>query len=181
MVDILDRDDSRQFGCLGRFRRFAEPSARRSEPAEPALAVDEADIEVAEAHDMVAGFELGDADEFADQGLAEEEALAAPGDLARAAHAPDLVIGVIPGILDTIRHGARRGCIECCWGPLPQRFVRPLLVVVMAEGVEAGLLCGRRYRRRTRGLRLQRAMHALVAGVVLRRSRADEVRGDAEL
>jgi hypothetical protein len=35
MFDILDRDDCRQV-WVGWFSRFAEPVARRSEPAEPA-------------------------------------------------------------------------------------------------------------------------------------------------
>src|SRR5882757_6365653 len=100
MVDILNRDDTRQFGLLGRFRRFAEPIARRSEPAEPAAAIDEADVEVAETDDIVAGFKLSDANQFADQGLADEDVTSSPHDLARAADTTDLVIGIVPGILD---------------------------------------------------------------------------------
>ena len=39
----------------GLFARFAEPLTRRSEPAEPTAAIDQTDVQVAEANDMVAG------------------------------------------------------------------------------------------------------------------------------
>src|SRR5882724_570452 len=87
MADILDRHDSRQFGVYGRFGRFAETLTRRSEPVEPAVAINQADIEVAKAHDVVAGLELGNTDDFPDQDLTDEDAVASPHDLARAAHA----------------------------------------------------------------------------------------------
>ena len=45
MVDIFDRDDCRHlWGC-----RFAEPLTWRSEPAEASTAIDQANVEVAEA------------------------------------------------------------------------------------------------------------------------------------
>ncbi len=72
MVDVLDRDDCRQFRVWGRFSRFAEPITKWSEPAEPALAIDKADIEIAEPNHVVPGFEFGDADEFSDQGRADD-------------------------------------------------------------------------------------------------------------
>jgi hypothetical protein len=59
MVDILDRDDGRQFGSCARLVWFAEPVTKRSEPGEPAAVIYKADVEVAEAHDMIAGLELG--------------------------------------------------------------------------------------------------------------------------
>jgi len=64
--------------------------------------------------------------------------------------------------------------------PLAERFVRTLLVVVPAEGVEARLLFDRIRSRRARSLRLERAMHALVAAVLLRGGRMDKVRLDPE-
>ena len=69
MVDILNRHDSRQFWVCGRLSRFAEPPTRRSEPGEPAAAIDKADIEITEPHHLVAGFELGEADELAHERL----------------------------------------------------------------------------------------------------------------
>ena len=140
IVDTLDRDDTRQFGVSGRFGQFAESRAGRSEPGEPATAIDEPHIAVVEAHDMVASLEFGDAQELASQYLADEETAAFPHDLARGAHAADLVIGVVPGILNAIRHGSLRWDVEFVRGTLAQRFVWALLVVVPAEGVKAGLL-----------------------------------------
>ena len=72
MVDVLDRDDCRQFRVWGRFSRFAEPITKWSEPAEPALAIDKADIEIAEPNHVVPGFEFGNADGFSDQGRADD-------------------------------------------------------------------------------------------------------------
>ncbi|MHC2443800.1 hypothetical protein ACVI7B_003470, partial [Bradyrhizobium elkanii] len=67
--DILDRHDPRQFGLSGLFTRFAQPLTRRSEPGEQTAAVDETDVEVAEADDVVTGIEFGDADKFVHQRL----------------------------------------------------------------------------------------------------------------
>src|SRR5262245_44237495 len=140
MVDMLDRHDSRQIWGCGRFGWFAQPRAGRSEAAKPAAAIDEADVEVAEAHDVVAGLELGDADELADQRGADEDKLAFPHDLARAANTSDLVIRVIPGVFHASRHGAARRLVELGRQLLPERLVRTLFIVVPAEGIETSLL-----------------------------------------
>ncbi len=50
-----------EFGFSGLFIRVAEPLTRWSEPGEQTAAVDETDIHVAEAHNMVAGLDCGDA------------------------------------------------------------------------------------------------------------------------
>ena len=69
-------------GCILRVRGGAiQLGARWSEAAEPAAAIDEADITVVEAHDVIAGFELGGVDQFADQGFADEDITALPSDL----------------------------------------------------------------------------------------------------
>src|SRR5438477_12614899 len=75
IVDILDRDDSRQI--LGiRFARFAKPITTRSEPGEPATTIDDANVQIAEPYHLVTGLELRDADSFTHQRLADENALA---------------------------------------------------------------------------------------------------------
>src|SRR5436190_1096060 len=180
IVDILDRDDSRHIHGV-RFGRFAERITTRSEPAEPATCIDQADVQIAEPHYMVAGFEFGDADELAHQRFADEDPLASPHDLTRAAHPADLMIRVIPGIFHPYWHRSRRSSIELCRRSLPQRFMRPLLVVMPPERIEAPLLCSRIRCRRPRGLLLERAMHAFVPAILLRRGRMDEVRLYAEL
>jgi hypothetical protein len=55
IVDILDRHDPRQVGLSGLLARVAEPLTKRSEPGEQTAAVDKTDVQIAEAHDVVAG------------------------------------------------------------------------------------------------------------------------------
>jgi hypothetical protein len=50
----------------------------------------------------ITGFGFGDADWLSDQRLAEEDYVAAPADLAIAAHLAHVVIGIVPGLLDVI-------------------------------------------------------------------------------
>ena len=59
--------------------------------------------------------------------------------------------------------------------------MRTLVVEATEETVEAPLLCEERWRRRARGLALQRQVHALVATVLLRLARLDALVTDAEL
>jgi len=48
-------------GHDGRDRQgFAQPETGWGEAADPAAAIDQADVAIAEAHHMIAGFELGD-------------------------------------------------------------------------------------------------------------------------
>src|ERR1700736_2677387 len=130
-------------GCTNRTGIGCEAETGRGEAAKSAAAIDQADVAIAEAHHMIAGFEFGDANQFADQRLGDEYALAFPHDLARAAHAPDLVIGIVPMLLDAIRHLPLRWRVDLVRRSLAERFMRPLFVVVPAEGVEAPLLLGR--------------------------------------
>src|SRR6202161_3715740 len=159
----------------------AQAKAGRGEAAEPAVAIDQTDVAVAEAHHMIAGFAFVKADRFADQRFADKHALALPHDLARTAHAADLVFGIVPGILDALRHRPRRWRVDLLRRPLAECFVRTLFIVVSPEDIETGLLLARIGCRRTRSLCLEGAMHALVAAILLRRRRMDEMRLDAEL
>src|SRR5205085_6138360 len=92
-----------------------------------------------------------------------------------------VMIGVVPGVLLAVRQGSGRGVIGIDRRPLAKRIVRALVVIMLAEPVEAGLLLAGIGGRRGRGLRLQGAMHALMAAVLLGRSRSNEARLDAEL
>ena len=78
IVDILNRHDPRQFGLSGLFTRGAGALTKRSEPGEQAAVVDKADVQVAEANYMVAGLELGDANELIDQRFTNEDEFAFP-------------------------------------------------------------------------------------------------------
>jgi hypothetical protein len=73
------------------------------------MAVDQADVEITEPHDMVSSLELGDANDLIAQSFADEDQLAMPFDLAIAADPADLMISVVPGVFHPRRHGAWRG------------------------------------------------------------------------
>src|SRR5690348_7423329 len=88
--------------CL-RFLRFAEPRTRRSEPEETQIAIDDAQLAVTEPHDVASILEFGEADKFPSERLANEHLLSSPLDRAQRAHAPDLVIGIVPGVLQPPR------------------------------------------------------------------------------
>ena len=97
------------FHCHRRFRSDAEPRTRRSKAQEAAVSADHPEIAVGEADDMAATVVLGEADQLACEGLADEEFLAAPSDLPARTHAADLVVGVVPGILQAPRRKGRAG------------------------------------------------------------------------
>src|SRR5688500_3862797 len=91
------------------------------------FASEEADVEIAEAYDVISGFEFGNAEQFAHQSLADKHTLALPHDLAAAAYPPDLVLGVVPGVCGALRHLPRRWDVEFGRRSLAERFVRTLL------------------------------------------------------
>src|ERR1700733_5379858 len=122
---------------------------------------------MAETDDVMTRVALGDPDDFAGQRLADEHAGAAPSDLARRTHTSDLVVGVIPGIIDPRGHRPRGRAPDLRGWRLLQRLVRTLLVEVPAKPVEALLLFACAQRRRLRSLLLQRAVHPLVPTIVL--------------
>src|SRR5258707_616768 len=113
--------------------------------------------------------------------LAEEDQVAAPADLAPAADLTHDVIGIVPGLLGLVGIGSRRWPVAACRRHLAERFVRPMVVEIIAETVEAGLLLGRRGGGRARGLRLERGMHALVTAILLPRAGLDALPTDAQL
>src|SRR5271167_2577981 len=145
------------------------------------LPVDNTEIDFGEADQPVANLGFGNADRLADQRLAEEDHVAAPTDLAIAADLAHGVIGIVPGLLNLIGIGSRRGPIAARGRHLAERLVRAIVVEIVAEAVEARLLFGRRGGRWTRGLRLERGMHALVTPILLRRAGLDALQTNAQL
>src|SRR5882724_7609551 len=145
------------------------------------VAVDDAKIDVDEAHDPIAGLCLREANGFARQCLADEHEVAAPFDVAAGAHAPDGVVGIVPRLFEFGGIGSGRGCVVRLRRLLAQRLVRALLVVASTEAIEAALLGLWRGGRRARGFRLEGTMHALMATVLLRLTGLDTLQPDAEL
>src|ERR1700722_2160086 len=164
------------------FRRFAAPRPGRRKAAELlGCAVDQAEIDVGKADDPIACLSLGNPNRLVDENLADKDEVAAPFDFTVAAYPPHGVIGVIPGLFDAIRIGAPRGLVVAARRLLAERLVRPLVVVVRAEPIEAALLLVWGGGRWLRGLFLERPMHALVPPVLLRGARIDAFEPDPEL
>ena len=91
-----------------------------------------------------------------------------PADAAIAADEPDFKV---PGVFERGQAPwplARRGQIVLRRCLLIERFVRPIVVVFLAEAIEAELLGAQRPAWGTRRFGLERAMHALMAPVLLR-------------
>src|SRR6478736_1288774 len=143
--------------------------------------IDEAKVDIGEAYDPVALLSLGDADELADEGFADEDEVATPFDLAIGTHPAYRMVGVIPGILHPGRISPGRGAIAAGRRVLIESLMGSDVVEVLAEVLEPGLLLGRACGRRAGGLGLERAVHALVAAVLLRLARLDPLELDAEL
>jgi hypothetical protein len=140
--------------CHRRFRSDAKPRTRRSKAPETAVAIDDAEIAMTEACD-VAVLMLGETYELAGERLADEYFITAPLDCAIPAYASDLVIGVVPGVLQAARQSARRRSPMCRWRRLLERFMRTLLIVMPTEAIEATLLLSQRRRGRFGCLCLQ--------------------------
>src|SRR6188474_971278 len=104
---------------------------------------------------------------FADQHRTDHDRLRVPRHHARRGHAAYFVVSGINHRRQPARQRPRRGLIEASRRPLPQGFVRALLVVPAAKARKPLLLRDEIRRGRPRRLRLQRAMHPLVRPVLI--------------
>src|SRR6516225_10198722 len=174
-------------GGAGRANRRSRccPVTRRPGGSEPAKLfgppIDDPEIDVGKAHQPIAGFGFGNTNRLADQRLAEKDHVAAPADLAIAADLAHGMISIVPGRFKLTGIGPRRGSIAAGRRHLAQRFMRAVVVKVVAEAVKADLLLGRGGRRRARGLGLERGMHALVPAILLWRTRLNPLQTNAQL
>src|SRR2546428_2369357 len=166
MVDTLDSFISRfllfvvwtcgQRACVvhmstGLARRF-----RRCSPGHAVmLAIDNAEFDVGKANQPITIVIFRDTERLADQNLADEDKLAAPFDLAVGTHATHRLRSIINRFVQGARIGSGGGLVERGWCPLPQSFVRPLLIVLAAEAIKAFLLLAQRGGRRRGSLLLQ--------------------------
>ena len=89
-----------------RFHRAVEPRSWRSEAVEPEFRIDHTQIAGSKAHEVTIVLDFRDADSLARQGLSDEDVFAAPADAALVGDPAYLVVGVVPGILDSQRQGA---------------------------------------------------------------------------
>src|SRR5215470_2596112 len=145
MGDILIHLASRMLRLLGlwscgdrasdldQIPRLAHPAQRtRTEP--PALRVDVAQFDVGVTYQPVTALGLEDADRLANQRLTDKDQLARPFDLPVAAHPAHRNVRAIVRILDPIAIGSRRSPVQRSRRLLPQRLVRPLMIIDGAEG-----------------------------------------------
>src|SRR5271163_1207294 len=73
------------------------------------------------------------------------------------------------------------GVVETRWDLVVQALMRALVVEHVAKVIEAALLCAKGCRRRLRRVLLQRAMHPLMATVLLRSTCLNALVHDPEL
>ena len=100
-------------------------------------------------------------------GVAEEDEVALPFDLAVGADPADLGIGAVLGLAQPTVPAPRRATIAADRRPLPEGLVRAVVVIAVLEGCEAFDLGFQRTRRRARRLLLERQMQPLVTAVLL--------------
>ena len=143
--------------------------------------IDDAEIDFGVTHQPITVSGLGDADGFASQGLAYKYGAATPLDLTAGSHAPHGVAGVVPRLSELLWVMAGRGLIDTGRRFLADRLVRAMVVVVIAESIEALLLFAWARCRRPGGLLLQGSVEALMTAVLLRLARLDPLEGDTRL
>ena len=73
------------------------------------------------------------------------------------------------------------GVIETRWDLVVQALMRALVIEHVTKVIEAALLCAKRCRRRFRRVLLQRAVHPLMATVLLRSACLNALMYDSEL
>ena len=118
---------------------------------------------------------------LAREGLAHVDRVPFPLDLSIGAYSTYGYSGPVVRSTDTGRIGLRRWKILAGWRLLSQRFMRPLGVVALTEGVESSLLLASGRPRRTRCLCLERPVQPLQASVLLWVAGVDTLRYDTQL
>jgi hypothetical protein len=122
---------------------------------------DEAQLKVGKADQVVAPWELADTEQLTAESFADEDRLPHPFDCTLTPDPAHLVIRVVSGVLQPCRPAPRGRLIERRRSQLSQRLVGTLAVVLGAKAVAPALLLNPIRGRWTRGLRLERAMHAV--------------------
>src|SRR5216684_5218393 len=119
--------------------------------------------------------------QFTDQRSGDENQLALPFNLAVAADPAQVAVAGIERILQAGRIGARRGRVNRRRRYLAQRLMRPLVIELVAEVIEALLLGSERGGRRLGGFCLEGLVHAFMPPVLLGLARHNAHWGDAQL
>ena len=115
------------------------------------------------------------------EGVAEERLTRLQANVPAVAHAPDFPVQRVVWVRPVFRVRARRRAPEGARCAVADAFVRPLVVIALAEGVEATLLGAQAAGGRPGRLALALAMHPFVGAVLLWTRRRDALMHDAEL
>src|SRR5262245_27033427 len=134
-----------------------------------------------EVHRPDAVGDLRQGDVLVDQRVADEQLVALEADGPGPADAADVPVPRIVGRWQPGGQWPGRRGVAGGRRLLAERLVRPLLVELVAEAVEAPLLGGVVPARRSGGLGLERPVHSLMAAVLLGATRLDALVGDAQL
>ncbi len=86
--------------------------------------------------------ELTDTEQFADQTFTDKDFFSSPFNLAGGADPTDLVVGVVPRVLQACRPLPERGPVVLRGRRLAQRLMGTLVVEIVAEAIKALLLLG---------------------------------------
>jgi hypothetical protein len=121
-----------------------------------------------------------EADVFLEQAVADVDPALLPSDAAVFADLSDFEVSGVLGWRETWRQGSRGGLVEIGGRPVLERFVRPLVVELGSERIEAALLGGSVASGGSCGLSLQRPMHAFVTAVLLGMGGLDQLGTDPQ-
>src|SRR5437016_3742571 len=148
----------------------------RVDPEVPLMEFPEQDVVEVDGPHPVGSFLQSDVVLF--QGLREEELLRFEAERACIRDEAHQVMAGVLGVRQAARVRARRRVPDGSRRLLAECFMRPLVVVLSAEALEAALLAAAGAGGRPGRLGLQRAVHALVGPVLLGMAWRDALLGD---
>src|SRR5271169_1272810 len=113
--------------------------------------------------------------------LADEDSVFVPADVATIVHPSQKETLRVCELRQLAWQSDGTGMVETRWDLVVQALMRALVVEHVAKVIEAALLCTKGCRRRFRRVLLQRAMHPLMAAVLLRSACLNALMHDPEL
>src|ERR1700678_2803832 len=113
--------------------------------------------------------------------LADENSIFVPADVAAIVHPPQKETLRVRELRQLAWQSDGAGVVETRWDLVVQALMRALVVEHVAKVIEAALLCAKGCRRRFRRVLHQRAMHPLMATVLLRSACLNALMYDSEL
>ena len=122
-----------------------------------------------------------DAQLFEAKYFADEHSVLVPADIAAIVHPSQKQTFRVRELRQLAWQSDRTGVVETRWDLVVQALMRALVIEHVAKVIEAALLCAKGCRRRFRRVLLQRAMHSLMAAVLLRSASLNALMHNSEL